>query len=407
MTTAIWAAISLLLPINWALPSVVRAIWFVAIAAMLFVPVLFLRVARPLYSGIWIFAGFAALVSVLLTADATALEENLFVGSQIILLLGLGVFTLTYNVVADEYFCNRLGAAFVIGQSLSSFVALAQVMGFAVGVPAQITVDGRVGGLAEHQNTVGIMSTIAILLSMRIAFMSRKYRLLAMAAVSVNLVGLVGSGSLTAVLALALGSIVLVLSMRDNLGKILVWGIPFAAILWLLAMATNVSGYLPSLTDRFRQVTGQSRGLGENTSEIRLQTYDVAWREIVEDPLFGVGLGHRFSEVSTSDGLHMVHNVLLRAWYQGGIFLVVAFALIIIAMLIVVFRAVAHRIYGAEASIFVAVLTYAALSPLLEQRHFWLPALLAWASISANSLKRRHGSIQLLGSALPSRENDR
>lgn len=402
LETTVWSVIAFMIPINHSMPSVVRALYFTAIGAMICIPVLFKRATRPIYPAVWAFAGYASFISILLAPNISTIVDNLFVGAQLILLLGVGVFALTYNSLTDPNFASRLGIAFLIGQSLSASVALAQQMGHSILVPATLA-HGRSLGLAEHQNTLGLMACIGILLALQILLVGRKFRPFTLAALAVNVLALIASGSLTAVMGLLVGLIVLVICMRGYLAKTLVWGTALAPAAWLVASAIGLLDRLPSLSERYRQVTGQAKG--GSSWEVRRQTYDFAWSKIAEDPLFGRGLNIQSS--GTFNGITQVHNALIRAWYQGGILLGVAFALITIAIAIVVFQALIAKEHGIEASILVAVLVFMSLSVVLEQREFWLPILVAWSSISATTITKNM-SINQVGSPrllVPSRRS--
>lgn len=320
------------------------------------------------------------MASVLITDQISEVTTNLFVGSQIFLLLGVAPFVLTYNAVADPEFARRVAFAFLGGQSLSSAVALMQ-LGFAL-TPS---VTGRYSGLAEHVNTLGFMTAIAILVSIEILIVSPRFRLLAIAALLLNGIGLVASGSLSSVLAAAVGCLVVVLSRRKYLGRILVGGLFTAAAFLVVVNLINKLDYFPSLVDRYMQVTGQTRNPG--SWDIRTQTYELAFEALSEDAIFGRGVDHRFSGILND--LNAVHNSVLRAWYQGGVFLGVAFAAVSLALVVVVLKAVFNKQWSCEASVIAAFLVYSSVSPVLEQRQFWLPVLIAWASMSVGKLRHQ------------------
>lgn len=405
LTTAAWSAVAVVLPFNDALPSVVRALWFAVIGTMIFVPLLLLKVERPRYAAVWVFAGFATLVSVLLAPNVSTILDNVFVGAQLILLLGFSVFVLTHNAVHDPTFVHRVSIAFLVGQSLSACIGLSR--GVVVSAPLQTagsySHEIHAVGLNHNYTDFGLMSAIAIMLALRILFTTRKFELLVVAALAVNILGLITSGALTSMLAVAIGLAVLVLSMRDRLGKIAIWSSAVIGVFWLVTSLSGAFDYLPWLSLRYRQVTGQTDGI--SSWDVRTETYSLAWSKITEDPIFGTGLGISNSTVTTNvDGrIHAVHNTFLRAWYQGGIFLAIAFALIIGATLIIVVRAIVRKEYGGEASVLVVIFVYGSFSPLLEQRHFWLPILVAWASISAAVINRNRASGDSGGAAKDSR----
>ncbi|WP_237570011.1 O-antigen ligase family protein [Mycolicibacterium lacusdiani] len=384
-TTVLWCGVAAAVPLNYALPGIARALWFITIMSLICVPILFLRVARPLYPVIWLFGGFASLLAIVTATKSAEVTENLFVGAQLFILLGLGSFVLTYEAVRDPRFVNRVAVAFVIGQTLSASIAVVQLSGLSIRVPGFIygAVYGRASGLTEHPNTLGIMACIAVLVTLKISVSTRKLRGLVLLALGTNVLGIVASGSFTAMLALGVGLAVLVVCMRDSLGRMALWGVVSTAFLGLVVTATGAIDYFPSLSARYAQVTGSSE---TSSWAARQLTYDYAWRSIAESPLMGNGLGAQTS--GTYNGVITVHNVILRSWFQGGPFLGVAFALIVVAMGVGITKAMLRRRHGTEAAVIAAVLTYAAVSPLFEQRHFWLPLLVAWASMSAHAYHR-------------------
>jgi O-antigen ligase len=150
-----------------------------------------------------------------------------------------------------------------------------------------------------------------------------------------------------------------------------------AVALALMVTVTGVGQYLPSFTERYAQVTSPTEAGSWNA---RMYTIDFAWTRLLKDPIVGEGLHH--SARGTYDGVTTVHNSILRAWYQGGLLLGIAYGAMFLAILSVVVRSVCTRRYGCEASILAAISVYAMTSPLLEQRHLWLPVLVCWASIS-------------------------
>lgn len=142
---------------------------------------------------------------------------------------------------------------------------------------------------------------------------------------------------------------------------------------------------MPSLSKRYEQVRGE-------TWRVRTETYEYAWSKISEDPIFGSGLSIRASETISGAGRLQVHNALLRAWFQGGLILALAFALIMLACLVIVVRSLSRREFGIESAVLLGVMIYGFFSPLLEQRTFWLIVLVAWASLSAHCKVGKSGS---------------
>ena len=365
--------------------------------------VLLMRMARPLYAAIWALAGCASLVAILTATNAAKVVDNLFVGAQLLALLGFGVFVLTFNTLNDPRFAQRVSIAFLIGQTLSSAVAVSQLLGHPIHVPGTVfgAAWGRAAGLTEAPNTLGLMACIGILLAASILVVTIKSRIVVLVTLATNLLGILASGSLSALLALACGMLVFIVCNRDSFGRMALWAgaFVFAATVGLASGVAGVLSYLPSVTNRYMEVTGQAAG--GSSLEVRKLTYDFAWNKFAEDPIFGQGLSTKAS--GTYDGVMGVHNALLRAWYQGGILLAAAFALIMLAMLLAIAHAMIRKEIGGETSILIATLVYAAVSPVLEQRQIWIPVLIAWASISARR-SYHNNSNSSVGSLTPIRQ---
>jgi O-antigen ligase len=382
-TTVLGSVVAVALPFNHALPPVLRALWYACIVALIAIPIVLRHAGRrPLYPALWAFAGYASLVALLTATRSATIDENLFVGSQFALLIGVGPFAMTANAVTDPKFVQRVSIAFLLGQFLSAIIAIAQLLGQPV--LGTEPLQGRAYGLAEHPNTLGYLSCLAILIALQILLSSRRFWLLTLVMLTANILALIASGSVSAMMGLALGLAVLIVSMRDHLGKMALGAVACAVALWVLGQLSGVFNYLPSVMGRYGQVTGQTESL--SSWEMRTLTYDFAWHNILRDPIFGIGLNADYS--GTYNGITVTHSVFLRAWYQGGIILAIAVGLIVIAAAMVALRAMLEKVHGGEASVLVAVFAVALTSALFEQRHLWLPVLVAWASISAAAIRR-------------------
>jgi O-antigen ligase len=389
VSTVAWSVVGALTPINYALPPIARAAWFAAIGAMILVPMLAQNVSRPLYPAIWIFVGYASIVSIFLATNRSTVLGNVFVGAQLVLLFGFAPFVLTRLALSDPKFADRFFISFIAAQTLSSFVGFLQSAGYAsVNHIDNNDWYGRYPGLAEHQNSLGLMAALGTLLSLQMLTRGRRAALF-LAAACVNIVGIVVSGSFSGVLALLLGLGIAALSSRNRRQFVLIFLMSLASVLavWMFVAFSGASNYLPSFVSRYRQVTGQTRASSSVEGRVG------SWQKVLEtdatDLLFGQGLAETAGGVWADRTTEFVHNTVLRAWFQGGIFLGIAFALIVVAILSAVIRSIARKECGTEAGVLVAVLTYAMLSPLLEQRQFWLPVLIAWGSISAAAIRSR------------------
>lgn len=386
-TTWLAVAVAFALPFNSQLPSIGRALWFVCIVALITIPIAARRSGQlPIYPAIWVFAGFASLITVFTATLEGTIAENLFIGAQLLLLLGFGPFAMTASALADPKFTQRVGTAFVVGQSISSTVAIVQLT---VGpVLGSEPLQGRAYGLSEHPNSLGYLACIAILISLQLLLNSRS-RTWTTGALVINVMALIASGSVSSMMAVCVGFVVLLLVNRNKIGKMIFGAVGCALILWMIARSSAIFTFLPSIGGRYDQVTGQTESV--SSWGLRTLTYEFAWSRILENPVVGVGLNPKYS--GTFNGVTVTHNVFLRAWYQGGAFLACAVLLVIIAVLIVTVKAVLRKQHGGEVAVLIAIFVFALTSALFEQRHFWLPVLVAWASISAAAVRGRRPAL--------------
>jgi O-antigen ligase len=380
-----WAVIAFFLPMYRQLPDAARFLWFATVFLLIVGSAIALRLARPLFPGVWLFAGLASAFAVITATDAATIPENVFVGAQLFVILGLAVFVMTANVQRLPKFVERISFAFLAGQTASSLAGIAQAAGLDVlGIQ---TVQGRASGLSSHPNVLGLMSSIAVLLclAMLLRAASRQQPIWARiglgALTVVNIGGLLSTGSLSSMMSAGIGALVVIVVMRDRIKHLAVAVAAILAVLAVVAEFTSVFSKFRSPADRYLQVTGQTDA--DSTWDIRKLTYEYAWQSIKDAPLFGRGLPAEYG--GTYDGITLTHNIFLRAWFQGGVLLAVAIGAVIIAVLAATLLAVTRKEHAAAAGILVSISAFALTSAFFEQPDYWLPAIVAWAAISSKS----------------------
>ncbi|WP_187589873.1 O-antigen ligase family protein [Gordonia sp. OPL2] len=380
-----WSVIAFLLPMYRQLPDAARVLWFAGVFSLIVGSAVFLRLARPLFPGVWLFAGLASAIAVLTATDTATIPENAFVGAQLFAVLGLAVFVMTANVRRSRNFVAAFSLSFLAGQSASSLAGIAQAAGFDVlGIE---TVQGRAAGLSSHPNVLGLMSSIAILVCLTMLLrgapqLGTSFARVALGALTVvNVGGLLSTGSLSSMMSAGIGVLVTVAVMRDRIKHFVLAVVATAASLWFVAEFTSVFNTFRSPADRYLQVTGQTTA--DSTWDIRKLTYEYAWQSIKEAPLFGRGLPAEYG--GTYDGITLTHNIFLRAWFQGGVLLAIAVGAIIIAIAVAAIRAVVRKQHGGAAGVLVTIAAFALTSAFFEQPDYWLPAIVAWAAISVDS----------------------
>ncbi|MBM7388379.1 hypothetical protein JOE37_001373 [Clavibacter michiganensis] len=371
--TSIWVLLAVFAPV-YRLLGPAGGAWTYAALGLIALIVILGRGARPKWPALWIFGGYAALAAGISSSGESGLVATLPVALQLAVLVGMGPFALRGCVVRDPSFLVKVSITFLAAQTVSALAGLLQLVGQPVlGIPSLF---GRSPGLAGHPNILGVMAGAAIVLCAHHLSRARGHRTAVLIALVINVGGLLSSGSISSLIATALGA-VFVLSANKVPMKRIIWALLIGATsLILLIQIPAVAQYFRSPADRILQVTGQTDQI--STLSIRLQTYAAVFDRILYDPFMGKGLDY---ESAASYGTTVVHNIVLRGWYQGGLMLAIAIAAIIVAAALVATRNVRFREHGASTGILVVLLSYALTAAFFEQAYYWLPVLVAWVAM--------------------------
>ncbi|MGO4202786.1 O-antigen ligase family protein [Rhodococcus sp. TAF43] len=345
------------------------------------------RMRLPPAAGVWIFALVSIPLASVIAGTSSSVLQSAYVGVKLGLLVGLTPFIIRYYAIERKTFIRYSVVAFLTVQSLSAAVGIVQLTGGSVaGLHAN---SGRANGLAIHPNVLGIMAGIAILIGFVVIHKTTgRSRFLAWAVIVLNIAALVGSGSLSSMLSLAAGGVVLLVAMRAT-AKTVFRVVAGAVICSSLAIAL---GYDPSsvvepVQGRVDTVLGLSDGVA--SLSIRQATYDFAIESIRSDPLIGVGMDSMHQ--GTFNGLTVVHNYLLRSWYQGGLLLFLTFAIISIALLVLIGKSLASGRDGLQSAVIAAVIAFGLTSAFYDQQQYWLPLLFA---VAVTNLPATRNAIQ-------------
>lgn len=372
-------------PVYRTLPGTLANTWTLATYALILGCLLLGFVARPRWFGIWLVAGYGTVAAGFASTISSG-AAGLFVAVQLFLALAVAPFVLRALVIRHPRLLIHASASFVLVQTVSASAGIAQLTG--ANVLGWVQINDRSPGLAGHPNVLGVMAGVAILLCLD-AMLARRGRVLARVLVFmvllINVGALITTGSLSAMSATVFGVLVLFYGHGFRLARILTVATLSIASIWVVILIPAVSALLRNPVDRFLQVTGQTAYV--STLDIREQTYDAAWAYIVGDPLAGRGLAAE--NAAARDYGTVVHNVFLRAWYQGGILLAVAIAALIAATLILVVQCIVARKYALPVGIIVVMLSYALTSAFFEQAYYWLPVIASWAALPVDSMDDR------------------
>ncbi|UOG21052.1 O-antigen ligase family protein [Gordonia amicalis] len=358
-------------------------LWFGCVVALILLQLIFGRLAYPRFSAVWIFSGYASVSAILTATNEASVSQNLFVGFQLLLMLGLCPFVMTYNARHRPSFVTKIAIAFIIGQTASSVVALFQLGG--ASVAGYQAVYGRAPGLAAHPNALGVLASLAIVICLvgvvRTASWQRIGFLVGLFA---NLAGLLATGSISALVSCSVGLAVVTLCMRDQLWAVLKWAATGLLATWIVAVVLNLSDRFQSPIDRYLQVSGQTDS--QSSWEIRLRTYEFVWSAIGDHPFFGNGLAPQFG--GTFNGTTVTHNLVLRAWFQGGFLLAAASVAILVAFMIVIVQSIMRKSDAASAGILITAGAFALTSAFFEQADYWLPVIVAWAALRSRDTEQ-------------------
>jgi O-antigen ligase len=376
------ALMAAVVPIQRGLPRQLETVWpVIVVVGVASAACLGLR--RRVFAG-WVFgfAFFAVPAAGFLSGLNSDVTASLLVAVPFAILIGLGPSVLRF-VVETPRMIPLLASIYLLSQMVSVTVGLLQYQGLSVFGWA--AVHGRIQGLAGHPNRFGIFCgfTVIILAYMWTKLKRPGARFICLTLAILNVIALVLSGSLSALLACIAGLLVMALVM----GAAGIRAILVTAVLTLLAVATGGFGGL--LIDLAASVQGradqvQSAVGGASSLRVREGTYAYAWDYLGTDPIVGVGMDG--SRAATFDGVTVVHNYLLHAWYQGGFLLLLTFVLLTIVMLVSMMRSYRTRDQALSSGLFAAGLVFAWTSAWFVDQFYWMPIIFGFALLAPKNL---------------------
>ncbi|MGQ0845818.1 MAG: O-antigen ligase family protein [Sporichthyaceae bacterium] len=290
-------------------------------------------------------------------------------------------------VLGRECHLERSIRSFLIGGAISGAVGIAQMVTGAAFFGASIAESSirgsRAPGLAVHVNEQGCALAVGICMGLALwcdrgGRGAKQGRLLLFMALSAA--GLVLSGSITGMLALFGGAAYLAI-LGGRLNRVFQIGAVLSVGLYAAASFKGTFGGISPL-EHFRTATGSNGGA--NTLRARLETMEWAWDRIAINPFRGVGLD--VVSGGTSGGETLTHNIFLLYWYQGGIVLFLALVIVLVSAATVMLGAVNVQpaLRNAISAGFVAAVAFGLTAPIMFQRSFWFPAVLAFSMIAVH-----------------------
>jgi hypothetical protein len=280
--------------------------------------------------------------------------------------------------------------AFVVGSSVSAFVAFLQTEFHVLGYSHQASLEGsRAVGLSNQPNIAAVTFALGLVFAIGLVVEVglRRYWYVGVC-IAVLASALIFSASVSGMSSTLVGCFVLFITRGFRLRTVL--GVVAAlAVVYIIAISVQSSGSHFDLNPiaRIEQTTGTNTGY--NTVNPRVATLEHSWSGIVQSPIIGHGLDQTTIAVyyDADVGVYYpAHNIVILYWFAGGIFMVAAVAL----MMGSCFNRLLHgrlrqgRRKGGDRALrdtvlagCVTVLFFSFQSPELVDRWLWLPFLLA------------------------------
>lgn len=207
----------------------------------------------------------------------------------------------------DEKVVVRLATAYLLGSTLSAAVGITQYHG------------ERIQGLTTHPNFFAMCSTLAIaivpFLETRI---ERGWRLVILATVPINLLGIWWSGSRTALLGMIFVAMLYPLLKRSVMAALSL-AMAGVAAMYVVVRFASVSGDQTNALGRL--LGGGTASVSDN---VRIAHQEQAWHNFVSSPVIGRGFEPR------TQGLGFdAHNIYLQVASATGVLGLTAFLLIL------------------------------------------------------------------------------
>lgn len=337
------------------------------------------RVPRP----VQVATALSALAAVALMPASPAPLDELAVGIRLCVVWLVWVWVASV-VLRSRAHLVAAATAFIAGSALSSVVAVGQLVGvdlrpYLLAAPDE-GITARFIGLGGHPNGQGGCLGVAMVFCLAAALVGYR-RVWALLLTIVVAVGLLLTASITGILTVAVGFLILLWRLRSPrvaLGA----GIGVGAGVGALMLLQRSFPTVVTPFDRFESAVGIG---GVSTVDSRIATLRFARDHIVANPLRGTGFA---GGGGTYNGITQAHNMEVLAWYQGGILMVAAVLVMVITVLVAGLRSKGVMATTAFAAT-VAALFFAQTGPSLYDRFIWFPAVLLFVAAAVERGEER------------------
>jgi O-antigen ligase len=207
----------------------------------------------------------------------------------------------------DEKVVVRLASAYVLGSTLSSAVGIAQYHG------------ERIEGLTTHPNFFAMCCTLAIaIMPFLETRMERGWRLVILATVPINVLGIWLSGSRTGLLGIVFVALLYPLLKRSVMAAVGFAGLGITAMYLVVTFASTAGDQSNALG---RLLGGGTASVSDN---VRIANQERAWHNFQSSPVIGRGFEPR------TQGLGFdAHDIYLQVASATGVLGLTAFVLML------------------------------------------------------------------------------
>jgi O-antigen ligase len=371
-------------------------LYFISTLFLIFVftkqrQITFYKINKVFFTGVILFTIGAVLSSI----NSYAPQESLIKIARVLYIL-IVWFTLSIFVLKNEKLVYKASVFWLIGVGISGFIAILQLK---FDIPYTINHYGRMSAFTEHVSDLGAITSIALVPALVLGTTTRGLKAM-FYYLLVLLIGLgvILSGSVSGFITVTLGFFIWVMIGKPNIKLILTIILLGGSVVGLFGYQES-KGYVTPLS-RIQSTTSY----GENGTALhRLQTYELAWKEIKANPFIGKG----YDEISnkTSNGFP-VHNLFLAALYEGGLLALTGMIFIIVGIFYAginsIKKAPSKKHYNLSLALFIAfvcALIFGMTAPFLYQRYLWITAalLLPLYIVAVNNKTHSDQTVQQLG----------
>ncbi|HEX4434819.1 MAG TPA: O-antigen ligase family protein [Acidimicrobiales bacterium] len=278
--------------------------------------------------------------------------------------------------------------AFVVGSSISAFVAFLQTEFHMLGYSHQASLEGsRAVGLSNQPNIAAVTFALGLVFAIGLVVEVglRRYWYVGVC-IAVLASALIFSASVSGMSSTLVGCFVLFVTrgfrLRTVLGVVAALAIVYVAA---ISLQSNGSHFNLDPISRIEQTTGTNTGY--NTVNPRVATLEHSWSGIVQSPVVGHGLDQTTISVyyDADVGVYYpAHNIVILYWFAGGIFMVAAGALMMGSSLNRLVHGRRRGRLDADRALrdtvlagCITVLFFSFQSPEIVDRWLWLPFMLA------------------------------